>query len=210
MFDAFELIRQGGWTMVPLGICSLLGLAIIIERSVALRRSAIIDPAVVRLMDQYSGNTSDEEAIVACHKARGPFARIIEEIIKSRHLDHTQIIEGMHATGRNQMNTLERGLTLLEIIAGVSPLLGLLGTVLGMIAVFNAITAQGLGNPQVLSEGISKALVTTVTGLCVAIPAVAGYSWFSRRADDLASEMQERATAFIAKLEGLQRRRLAR
>jgi len=205
-----EMIRQGGWTMVPLGICSLFGLAIIIERTIALRRSAVIDPKVLRLMDQYSGNTSDEEAIVACRKARGPFARIIEEIIKSRHLDHTQIVEGMHATGRNQINTLERGLTLLEIIAGVSPLLGLLGTVLGMIAVFNAITAQGLGNPQVLSDGISKALVTTVTGLCVAIPAVAGYSWFSRRADDLASEMQERATAFIAKLEGLQRRRVAR
>lgn len=210
MSEMLEMIRQGGWTMVPLGICSLFGLAIIIERTIALRRSAVIDPKVLRLMDQYSGNTSDEEAIVACRKARGPFARIIEEIIKSRHLDHTQIVEGMHATGRNQINTLERGLTLLEIIAGVSPLLGLLGTVLGMIAVFNAITAQGLGNPQVLSDGISKALVTTVTGLCVAIPAVAGYSWFSRRADDLASEMQERATAFIAKLEGLQRRRVAR
>jgi biopolymer transport protein ExbB len=196
--------------MVPLGVCSLLGLAIIIERTVALRRSAIIDPGVLRLMDQYTGSTSDEEAVVACRKARGPFARIIEEIIKSRHLDHTQIIEGMHATGRNQMSTLERGLTLLEIIAGVSPLLGLLGTVLGMITVFNAITAQGLGNPQVLSEGIAKALVTTVTGLCVAIPALAGHSWFSRRADDLASEMQERATAFIAKLEGLQHHRLTR
>lgn len=210
MAEALEMIRQGGWTMVPLGVCSLLGLAIIIERTVALRRSAIIDPGVLRLMDQYTGSTSDEEAVVACRKARGPFARIIEEIIKSRHLDHTQIIEGMHATGRNQMSTLERGLTLLEIIAGVSPLLGLLGTVLGMITVFNAITAQGLGNPQVLSEGIAKALVTTVTGLCVAIPALAGHSWFSRRADDLASEMQERATAFIAKLEGLQHHRLTR
>lgn len=210
MGEKFEMIQQGGWTMVPLGICSLLGLAIIIERAIALRRSAIIDPVVLRLMDQYSGSTVDEEAILACRKARGPFARLVEEIIKSRHLDHTQIIEGMHATGRNQMTILERGLTLLEIIAGVSPLLGLLGTVLGMIAVFNAITTQGLGNPQVLSEGISKALVTTVTGLCVAIPAVAGHSWFTRRADDLASEMQDRATAFIAKLEGLQRRRVLR
>lgn len=196
--------------MVPLGICSLLGLAIIIERAIALRRSAVIDPAILSLVDQYAPTTSDEEAVMACRRAKGPFAKIIEEIIKSRHLDHTQIIEGMHATGRNQMSVLERGLTLLEIIAGVSPLLGLLGTVLGMIAVFNAITSQGLGNPQVLSEGISKALVTTVTGLCVAIPAVAGHSWFTRRADDLASEMHDRATAFVAKLENLQRRRAVR
>ena len=112
----------------------------------------------------------------------------------------------MHATGRSQVGTLERGLTLLEIIANVSPLLRLLGTVLGMVAVFDAITTEGLGNPQVLSEGISKALVTTVAGLCVAIPALACHSWFSRRVDDLATEMQDRATGLVAKLQGLRQR----
>ena len=107
----------------------------------------------------------------------------------------------MHAAGRTQVGTLERGLTVLEIITGISPLLGLLGTVLGMVTVFNAITAAGLGNPQVLSGGISKALVTTVAGLTVAIPALACHTWFSRRVDDLAVEMQDRATGFIAKLQ---------
>jgi biopolymer transport protein ExbB len=196
----FELIRQGGWPMIPLGFCSLIGLAIIIERFVALRRGIVIDPEVERIVDQFNGNSSADDAMVKCRRARGPFARIIEEVLSARHHDRAYAIETMHSTGRAQLGYLERGLTLLEIIAGISPLIGLLGTVLGMVTVFNAITAEGLGRPEVLSEGISKALVTTIAGLCVAIPALAFHSWFSRKADDLAVEMQNRATGFIAKL----------
>ena len=113
-----------------------------------------------------------------------------------------EILATMYATGRTQIGILERGLTLLEIIASISPLIGLLGTVLGMVTVFNAISAGGIGNPQVLSDGISKALITTVAGLSVAIPALGFHSWLSRRVDEFATEMQDRATGFIAKLYG--------
>jgi biopolymer transport protein ExbB len=109
-------------------------------------------------------------------------------------------MQTMEAVGRTQVGVLERGLTLLEIIAGTSPLLGLLGTVLGMVTVFNAITLQGIGNPQVLSKGISQALITTVAGLCVAIPALASHSWLARRVDDLADEMHHRAAGFLGKV----------
>jgi biopolymer transport protein ExbB len=88
----------------------------------------------------------------------------------------------------------------LEIVAATSPLLGLLGTVLGMVTVFNAINAEGLGNAQVLSGGISEALITTVTGLIVAIPALAFYSYFSKRVESLANELHEIGTLFIARL----------
>jgi biopolymer transport protein ExbB len=202
----FEMLRAGGWIMFPLAVCSLTGLAIIIERFIALRRQVVIDPTVLQLVSEYSETTSPEKAMALCRRARGPFARLVEEVIRGRRLDHVQALEMMHATGRSQVGTLERGLTLLEIIANVSPLLGLLGTVLGMVAVFDAITTEGLGNPQVLSDGISKALVTTVAGLCVAIPALACHSWFSRRVDDLATEMQDRATGLVAKLQGLRQR----
>jgi biopolymer transport protein ExbB len=202
----FEMLRAGGWIMFPLAVCSLTGLAIIIERFIALRRQVVIDPVVLQLVSEYSETTSPEKAMALCRRARGPFARLVEEVIRARNLDHVQALEMMHATGRSQVGTLERGLTLLEIIANVSPLLGLLGTVLGMVAVFDAITTEGLGNPQVLSDGISKALVTTVAGLCVAIPALACHSWFSRRVDDLATEMQDRAISLVAKLQGLRRR----
>ncbi len=202
----FEMLWAGGWIMFPLAVCSFTGLAIIIERFVALRRQVVMDPIVLQLVSEYSETTSPEKAMAVCRRTRGPFARLVEEVIRARQLDHIQALEMMHATGRSQVGTLERGLTVLEIIAGVSPLLGLLGTVLGMVAVFDAITTEGLGNPQVLSEGISKALVTTVAGLCVAIPALACHSWFSRRVDDLATEMQDRATGLVAKLQGFRQR----
>ena len=98
---------------------------------------------------------------------------------------------------------------MLEIVASVSPLLGLLGTVLGMVSIFDAISASGAGNPQVLSEGISKALVTTIAGLCVAIPALAAHGWLSRRVDDYAAELQERATGFIIQIMAVERNKQA-
>ncbi len=200
-----EMLRQGGLTMVPLGLCSIVALAIIVERALALRRRHVIDPRVERVLEEYSGEMSAAPALVICRRARGPFARLMEEVIASRHLDNAQLLETMNSMGRRQIGTMERGLTVLEIIAGVSPLLGLLGTVLGIVTVFGAISVSGVGNPQVLSAGISKALVTTVAGLTIAIPAVACHALLSKRVDDLAAEMQERATSFIMKMHGPQR-----
>ncbi len=200
MSDTIELLRQGGWPMIPLAICSLAGLAIVLERFFSLRRHIIIDPEIERMVERFHGATSADDALMMCRGARGPFARIIEEVLRARGHDRTYAMESMHSAGRAQLGYLERGLTLLEIIANISPLIGLLGTALGMVTVFNAITVEGLGRPEVLSDGISKALITTVAGLCVGIPALAFHSWFSRRAEDLAIEMQNRATGFIAKL----------
>jgi biopolymer transport protein ExbB len=203
----FHTLIQGGWPMIPLALCALAGLTVVIERLVALRKAKVIDPVILQLLEEYSDRTVPDSAIKVCRRVPGPFARIIEECIQARRLEHVQLVETLHATGRTQVAQLERGLTLLEIIAGASPLLGLLGTVLGMITVFSAISREGIGNPQVLSSGISEALVTTVAGLCVAIPALAMHSWLSRRVDDFATEMQERATGFIIRLIDIERRR---
>jgi len=197
MFETIGMLRQGGLIMLPLGLCSLAAVTIILERLYALRRSAVMDHQVLRLMQEYPGEGAADAALAACRRIPGPLARIIEEVIRTRHLEHGQSIEAVHAVGRTQVAILERGLTLLEIVAGISPLLGLLGTVLGMVTVFNAITAQGIGDPQVLSDGISKALVTTVVGLIVAIPSLAFHSWFARRVDDYAMEMQNAAMRFL-------------
>lgn len=202
MLETLATLRQGGWIMFPLLICSLVGLTIVIERILALRRRNVIDPDVIELVEKFGRGTKAEDAILVCRRGKGPFAKLIGEILKARHLDHTQVVETMHATGRTQVGTLERGLTVLEIVAAISPLLGLLGTVLGMVTVFNAITVRGLGNPQVLADGISKALVTTVAGLCIAIPALAFHSWLTRRVDDYATEMHDRATGLIVKMYG--------
>lgn len=201
MQDTLHMLRQGGLTMVPLAIFSIVGLAIVIERLLALRRSTVIDARVSKLVDEFARDTPPDRALVLCRQSKGAFARIIEAVLESRHLDPSQALEHMHAAGRAQVGRLERGLTVLEIIGGVSPLLGLLGTVLGMITMFGAFTSEGISNPQVLSNGIAKALITTVAGLSIAIPAVALHSWLSRCVEDLATEMQERATSLITKIE---------
>jgi len=200
MNDIWMLVEQGGWPMIVLGLCSVAAVTVIVERGFALRWNRVFDARVLQALDTYDGEASAAQALMACERGRGAFARLAEEMLKARHLPHSQAIEIMHASGRTQVHGLERGLTLLEIVAGISPLLGLLGTVLGMVTVFNAITVAGIGNPQVLSEGISQALVTTVAGLCIAIPALAAHSWFTRRVEAYAAEMHDRATGFIARL----------
>lgn len=206
MLETLAMLKQGGCIMFPLFACSLAAATIIIERCIALRKSAVFDPRALRVIDEYKGESDAEHALALSRRAQGPFARIVEEILKTRHLDHAHALEAMRATGRTQVGTLERGLTILEIVANVSPLLGLLGTVLGMVTVFNAITAKGIGNPQVLSGGISKALITTVVGLFIAIPALGFHSWLSKRVDTFATEMQDRATSFIGRIQDLRQK----
>lgn len=201
MSKILSMLGQGGWPMIPILLGSLIALAIIIERAFALRRTRVLNEEVLKAISAYDGEASAQKTLHICHEARGPFARLIEEVLNARHLEHAQALESMRATGRTQVSTLERGLTVLEIVAAISPLMGLLGTVLGMITVFDAITSHGIGNPQVLSEGISKALITTVAGMTAAIPALAFHSWFTRRVDQLSTEMQERATAFILRVQ---------
>jgi biopolymer transport protein ExbB len=186
--------------MVPLGICSIAALAVILERAFALRRSRNIPEVIVDLLGLYKGEESVESAFHVCRHHASPFARIVEVLIHARNLDHAQMIELLHSNGRKEVEKLERGLLLLEVVAGVSPLIGLLGTVLGMVAVFDAITQSGLGDASVLADGISKALVTTVAGLSVAIPALAFHSFFSKKVDSIAIEMQELSVGFLTKL----------
>lgn len=203
--ESIEFLRQGGWPMIPLGICSVAGLAIALERLFALQRHRAIPKTVVDAIDLYQGEGSLESSLSVCRSNPSPFARIVDVLIHARHLDHHQIIELLHSNGRKEVEKLERGLLVLEIVAGISPLIGLLGTVLGMVTVFDAITAEGLGDAQVLSDGISKALITTVAGLSVAIPALAFHSYFTKQVESIAIEMQERAVGFVTKLISLQR-----
>lgn len=202
MSEFLDLMRQGGWPMIPLSICSVAALAVVFERAFALRRNKVIHPEIVRILHEFGDpdGGSPSHSLAVCQRTPGAFARIAEELIQLRNLSHAQLLETMHAVGRTHVARLERGLTMLEIIANVSPLIGLLGTVLGMVTVFDAVTSKGLGDPQVLAAGISQALITTIAGLCVAIPALAFHGVYTKRVDELSIEMQERATAFLAKL----------
>lgn len=205
MNETIALLLKGGGAMIPLGICSLLGVAIILERFVSLRRNRAIPRPIV---DSLINIHSEETLAVAnqfCSEHESPLARIVGVLMRSRHLEHDQLIELLHSNGRKEVEGLERGLLVLEIIAGIAPLIGLLGTVLGMVGVFDAISVYGLGDAQVLSDGISKALITTVAGLSVGIPALAFHSYFSKQVDSIAIEMQEISVDFMTKLIQLQK-----
>ena len=193
--------EQGGWPMIPLLVCSLAALAIIIERVFALRRSRVLSPYIVDMIETYQGEGSAQSAAEISRRRGGPLGRIVESMLRARRLDRSHLIETMYAAGRSELVGLERGLIVLEIVAGISPLIGLLGTVLGMVTVFDAISQEGIGDPQVLSEGISQALITTVAGLLVAIPALAFHSLLTKRAEILAIELHEWSTAFLTRID---------
>ena len=200
MREAIAFLEQGGWPMVPLGLCSIAALTVVLERLFALRRSQSVPKRIVDVIDRYQGEASVEASIQACRRSRSALARMVEELILVRKQGYVHIMESLNATGRREVERLERGLLVLEIVAGASPLIGLLGTVMGMVTVFEAISAEGLGNAQVLSAGISEALVTTITGLSIGIPALAFHSYFARRVDSTAIEIQDLATGFVSKL----------
>ena len=191
--------------MIPLGLCSIAALTIIIERIYALRRPYNIPVSILDMVEVYQGEDSASPALQICRKNKSPFAGLIESLIESRRLRYDQLLETLNAAGRREVERMGRGLIILEVVAGVSPLIGLLGTVLGMVTVFDAISTYGLGDTQVLSDGISEALVTTVAGLMIAIPALAFHSYFSNKVESMAIEMQDHATHFTVKLDSYQK-----
>ena len=207
IFDAVrEFVSTGGYTMAPLLLCSVLALIVIIERSFALRRRHVIAEPVLVAVDRIKGTPDAERALTVCGKLRGHFANIICHAIRNRHLSKRENAEELEFVGRQEASHLERGLVILEIVAGVAPLLGLLGTVLGMVQIFGVISEEGLvGQTPSLSEGISKALITTVAGLIVAIPSLVCHSYFSRKVDELVLEMEQHCHDLLGRLYGTDR-----
>jgi biopolymer transport protein ExbB len=188
-----EFIVQGGKTMLPLFICSLISVTIIIERFFALRSARILPVSLTRVIE----SSSDVPALV--HHARGiqsALSRVILGIFEKKSapadVRHT-IFSTLY---KKEINALERGLTALEVIAAITPLLGLLGTVLGMVDVFNVVAEVGVGQASALSSGISKALITTIAGLIIAIPTLVFHSFFIRKSETIALSLEEYSQAF--------------
>ena len=198
-----ELIKAGGWLMWPILLCSVIAMAIIAERFWSLRKARIApDNLVGRVWQWQKEGRLDAERI---HYLRvgSPLGMVLAAGLLNR--DHSREImkEGIEEVGRHVAHELERFLNTLGTIASISPLLGLLGTVIGMIKVFTVITIQGVGNPAVLSEGISEALLTTAAGLSVAIPSLMFHRYFQGRVDDLIVAMEQEALKMVEVMHGL-------
>jgi biopolymer transport protein ExbB len=193
----WELIRSGNVMMIPIFLCSLLGLAIFLERVFTLRRRRIVVPEIVEAVETLPAAKDLSVALAICERKPGPFANIIRTGLE--HVgDDWQIIRNvLQEAGRQEAVRLTRHLGALETVAAVAPLLGLLGTVTGMIRVFATISARGLGNPEHLSGGISEAMVTTAAGLMIGIPALVGHNWLQGRADTIIFELECYATKVL-------------
>lgn len=196
------MIQAGGWLMVPILLSSIIALAIIGERFWSLQHKRIAPKHLVgQVWQWYKGGSLDEEHISALSK-NSPLGRILASGLVNR--DHPRDImkEAIEESGRQVVMELERYLNTLGTIASITPLLGLLGTVIGMIKVFAAITTQGVGNPTVLAGGISEALITTAAGLSVAIPSLIFYRFFRGRVDELVLVMEEEALKIVDVMHG--------
>ena len=164
METAWQFISKGGITMIPLGLCSLIGLAVIIDRIFYLRRNAILIPEVVAVVESIASPKGITLIIAVCEKNNGPLPNIIQAVLKNRHLPNKELKEWIVEHGRQEIRPMQHGLVILETVAAISPLLGLFGTVVGILKTFQVISQTGIGQATALSGGISEALITTIAG----------------------------------------------
>ncbi len=197
-----EFLQAGGWLMLPIVLCSVLALAIVGERFWSLRRKRIVPEGLVEQVMQWHRSGQLTEARIEEIRSSSPLGRVLAAGLVN--LNHSREImkEAIEDTGRQVVASLERFLNALGTIASISPLLGLLGTVIGMIKVFATITTQGVGDPGSLAGGISEALITTAAGLSVAIPALMFYRFFRRRVDELVLSMEEESLKLVEVIHG--------
>jgi len=183
-----QVFRDGGPLMIPIGLCSFILFVFVFERSISLRRGRVIPrPFVKRFMQQIQDGQLDREtALELCDRNRSPVAEVLAAAVKKWGRPAVEVEQAIIDAGERVTNNLRKYLRVLNGVSTISPLLGLLGTVLGMIRAFNAIaTADAMGRPELLAGGISQALLTTAAGLSVAIPALIAYLYFSGRVDQL-------------------------
>jgi biopolymer transport protein ExbB len=203
-----EIVQAGGWLMLPIIVCSIVAVAIVLERLWTLQRKRVLPSDVAaQAWNWVRTNQLDHKNLQTLHQS-SPLGHILAAGIAHRYATRDVIKENIEDSGRHVVHELERYLNPLGTIAAISPLLGLLGTVSGMIRSFTAITAQGVGNPAVLAGGISEALITTAAGLTVAIPALIAYRYLRGRVDGLVIEMEKESMRFLEALLQFQRSEL--
>lgn len=187
--------------MWPLLACSAIALAIILERFWTLRRRAVLPPGLGQEVREWAAQHKLDPAHVESLRANSPLGELLAAALEVRHRPREVIKERIEDVGRHIVHQMERFLNTLGTIAGISPLLGLLGTVIGMIRMFLAILDHGVGDVTQLAGGIGQALVCTAAGMIVAIPALVFHRYLRGRVQELVVEMEKQAMALIDTLD---------
>jgi len=192
-----DILISGGPVMIPLGILSMVAFAIIIERLWILRRGNFLQAAIVQTLSGLLASNKYRGAIDYCRRHPGPFADLVTALVENRRAPYEELKEILEDTGRLQLMGLQRGLPALATIVAGAPLLGLLGTVIGMIKIFAVVATAGSSINEQLSAGISQALITTATGLVIAIPALFIHSYLESRAIGILSDIEAQILDFL-------------
>jgi len=195
-----QVVKDGGPLMIPIAICSIVLLVFVFERAISLRRGRVIPgPFVKRFLGQLrEKQLTRESAMELCEGNRSPTSDVFAAAVKKWGRPAVEVEQAIIDAGERVTHGLRRYLRLLNGVSTISPLLGLLGTVLGMIKAFNAIaTADAMGRPEMLATGISQALLTTAAGLSVAIPALIAYLFFVGRVDRLIMDIDGKAQEVV-------------
>lgn len=196
----FEFLAKGGVLMIPLGVCSILALAIILERTLNLRTRKIIQLDILQQVRDLVAENQVSDAITLCRRYPSVMGRILLVTIANHDREREELRSVVEDAGRQEVTTLDRNLGALGTIAAISPLLGLTGTVFGMIRTFAIISEKGIAHPSQLAGGIYEALITTATGLVIAIPTLIFYNYFTNKADRLILEIEKHSYRVVETL----------
>src|SRR3954468_24273463 len=189
----WEIVRAGGPLMWPIILCSIAAAAIVLERLWTLQDRRVLPRELTQKVWQLIESNQINEKVITALEQNSPLGRVLAAGLANRHRSREVMMERLEDTGRHVIHELERFLGALGTIAAVSPLLGLLGTVIGIIHAFNAIQAGGMGDPRALSGGIAEALIATVGGLVVAIPSLIAYRYLRGRVERIVVGMEKQA-----------------
>ena len=195
-----EIVKAGGWLMAPIILCAIIAMGIILERFWTLQQNRVMpEDLTSKVWGWIRKDALERQQIETLHQG-SPLGQILAAGLINRDRERVVMKDSIEDTGRHVVHELERYLDTLGTVAAISPLLGLLGTVIGMVKVFAAITTHGVGNPTVLAGGISEALITTAAGLTVAIPALIGYRYYRNRVDTLVVDMEKEVIKLVEAL----------
>jgi len=201
-----ELVKAGGWPMIPLLLLAVLALAIVVERFWTLRRKEIMPPGLGEEVRNWAVRGQLEPAHIESLRRTSPLGELLAAALEVRNRPRDQIRERIEDTGRHVVHRMEKFLNALGSIASAGPLLGLLGTVVGMIQMFLGIQDSGVGDVNQLAGGIGKALVCAATGMIVAIPALMAHRYFRGRINGYVVEMEKEAMQLLDALDARQPR----
>jgi biopolymer transport protein ExbB len=197
----FEIVKAGGPVMVPIILASIIAAAIFLERLWTLQQRRVVPAELTDKVWKWVEQRQIQDKHIIALQQNSPLGKILAAGLANRHRDRSIIKEAIEDTGRHVVHELERFIGTLGTIASISPLMGLLGTVIGMIRTFNAIETQGVGDPAALGGGIAEALITTAAGLTIAIPALLGYKYLRGRVESLVVQMEKESIRLVQAME---------